>query len=155
LFWGDERAVPLTDPQSNYKMAMEAGLDTLFIPSIHIHPMKADQNIAQQADEYTQIVNHQLDYIMLGMGEDGHTASLFPDTEALKETSRWVVPNWVPTLNTWRMTLTFPALASTLCIFTVTGKNKAARLKEVLTPGCTLPAARVKAEWIVDADAGN
>jgi 6-phosphogluconolactonase len=93
------------------------------------------------------------------MGPDGHTASLFPGSQALDETQRWCVGNWSPYLQTWRMTLTFPVLnAGREVIFGVMGANKAAALREIRAGSSDLPAARVtgdQVEWIVDAAASQ
>ena len=99
------------------------------------------------------------DLIWLGMGPDGHTASLFPGTLALEEAERWVVGNWVPSMETWRMTLTFPVLnAGRRVIFAVTGADKADALRAIRAGGSGLPAEEVagrRVEWIVDAAAAG
>ena len=144
FFWGDERHVPPDDPQSNYRMAS----DTLFalapVPVQNIHRVKAEEPDAvlaaedyqQELNSFFELVPGQLprfDCILLGMGPDGHTASLFPGTEALHETKRLVVANWVEKLKTHRITMTAPVLnQAALIIFLVSGKEKAEVLKEVL-----------------------
>jgi 6-phosphogluconolactonase len=99
------------------------------------------------------------DLIWLGMGPDGHTASLFPGSEALDETERWVVGNWAPLPQAWRMTLTFPVLnAARAVIFAVEGANKADALRRIREGGSGLPAERVDGdhvEWIIDAAAAG
>jgi 6-phosphogluconolactonase len=100
------------------------------------------------------------DMIWLGMGEDGHTASLFPGTAALEETSRWVVPNWVASMDAWRLTLTFPVLnAAREVNFVVTGEEKAPALQAVRSGSeAAAPAARVDAAqtiWLVDRAAAG
>ncbi len=117
LFWSDERSVPPSHPDSNYKMAMEAGFGHMPIPSHHIHRMKAEDHIEKHALEYEQLINQILgqspfDLIMLGMGEDGHTASLFPHTAALHSTHQ-IAANYIPEKKTWRMTMTFSCLHRT------------------------------------------
>src|SRR6185369_8606463 len=115
LFWSDERSVPPTSPDSNYHMAMKAGFEKmLFVPE-HIHRMVAETDIEKHALQYEKKIlktlqGQSFDLIMLGMGEDGHTASLFPETEALKAKGRLVVANHVPQKETWRMTLTFDCI---------------------------------------------
>ena len=97
------------------------------------------------------------DFMWLGMGPDGHTASLFPDSKALDETERWVVANWWPHMETWRMTLTFPVLlAARLTIMEVMGANKAEAVRRVRDGDTDLPASRIAGdhvEWIIDAAA--
>jgi 6-phosphogluconolactonase len=141
IFWGDERCVPPDDPQSNYHMAREAMLAQLPIPAEHIHRMEAERpDLDAAARDYQNVLARivpgeppALDLVLLGMGTDGHTASLFPHTDALRETARWVVPNHVPQLNTNRLTLTRPILnRAREVLFLVAGAEKAERLGEVL-----------------------
>jgi len=138
LFWGDERSVPPEDEESNYKMALEAGLGNMPIPKSQILRMKAEESIEENALEYEKqlqkILNGRpLDLVILGMGEDGHTASLFPQTEALNAQDRLAVANFVPQKNTWRMTLTYEAIngAKNIAIY-VLGAGKKHTLVEVL-----------------------
>lgn len=161
LFWSDERTVPPDHPDSNYAMAMAAGLGKMPIPKNQIHRMQAESDLEQHAELYEKTIRDVLqgrpfDMIMLGMGDDGHTASLFPNTEGLKETKRLVIPNHVPQKNTWRMTMTFPLINSALCtVFYVIGANKKEMLSRVLKSGEELPSGRVgtnehPAHWIAD-----
>lgn len=167
LFWSDERSVGPNHEESNYNMAMKAGFDSLAIPKDHIFRMKAETDIDKHALEYEHLIkdhveNNSFDLIMLGMGEDGHTASLFPHTQALKEHSRLVVSNFIPEKNTWRMTMTFPCInkAKTIAIY-VLGSSKANRVKEILSSQQTsYPVALVgtkthKALWIMDSKASH
>jgi len=146
IFWGDERCVPPDHPESNYRMAREAMLAQLPIPDEHIHRLeaeRADHNGA--ARDYEATIGRvfgvsagseppAFDVILLGMGPDGHTASLFPHTKALEETTRWVVANFVPKLDTERLTLTRPILnRAREVLFLVAGADKAEPLAEVLT----------------------
>jgi 6-phosphogluconolactonase len=149
LFWSDERSVSPTDPESNYHMAMQAGLAKMPIPHNQIHRMCAEVEIEKNAELYEKTIEAVLqkrpfDMIMLGMGEDGHTASLFPSTEGLKETKRLVVANFIPQKNTWRMTLTYPCInAAHITVFYVLGASKKEMLTKVLQPGTELPSQRV------------
>ncbi|MES2121923.1 MAG: 6-phosphogluconolactonase [Chlamydiota bacterium] len=135
LFWSDERAVAPTDPDSNFHMAMEAGLKNMPIPQEHIHRMVAESHIEENALAYenTILKNRPFDLVMLGMGDDGHTASLFPHTEGLKVKDRLVIANYIPEKNTWRMTFTFPCInnASHIAVY-ILGAGKKQILKQVL-----------------------
>ena len=169
LFWGDERSVAPDSPESNYKMAMESGFKTLPIPPSQIHRMKAEEAIEENALAYDQILrtilnNGLLDLVILGMGEDGHTASLFPQTEALKARDRLAVANFIPQKSTWRMTLTYEAInnAQNIVIY-VLGANKKHTLHEVLQskpqfdryPIQKIGTKEHKALWIVDEAAAS
>lgn len=165
LFWGDERAVPADHPDSNYRMAMESGFKNVPIPPEQIFRMKA---LEKQASEYEELIHrhlgkHGFDLVMLGLGEDGHTASLFPHTEALLVENKWVVSNLVPQLKTHRMTLTFPCInQSHQAAFYVIGANKQEMVSQVLNAAILSPwpASRIgtpqnKALWILDQAAGS
>lgn len=169
IFWSDERSVPPNHPDSNYHMAMQAGLSILPIHNKHIFRMVAEQDIKAGAAQYEELISDMIpagtfDLVMLGMGEDGHTASLFPKTHALHSNDRYVVANYIPQKNTWRMTLTYQCinLARHIVIYVI-GKSKAAMLKFVLTAPYhpdELPIQRIgtavhKALWIIDKDAAN
>lgn len=170
-FWGDDRSVPPDDPESNFGVAREMLLSQLpGIEDARVHRMPADAADREAAarayaGELEQVFHPphgevpSFDLIWLGMGPDGHTASLFPGSEALDIDDRWVVPNWVPSLETWRMTFTYPVLnAARSVLFVVTGGDKADALRQVRGGGSELPAARVDAErveWLVDAAAAG
>ena len=135
VLFGDERHVGPNDEQSNYRTAREALLDRVPIPPDRVHRMRGELEDAEASSAAYESILHGLfpdahaprfDLLLLGIGEDGHTASLFPGTEALEESSRWVAANHVPKLDGWRITLTFPALcaAREIC-FVITGENKA------------------------------
>jgi 6-phosphogluconolactonase len=158
IFFGDERAVGPEHPDSNYRMAAEAWLAAGPIPPEAIHRMEGEAaDLDAAARRYEALVRHEVpagedgwprfDLILLGLGEDGHTASLFPGTRALDETARAVVANDVPRLGTSRLTLTFPVLNAAREIwFLVTGETKAARVAQALgyaPADPPLPAARV------------
>ncbi len=144
IFWGDERCVPPTDAESNYRMAREALLFHVPVSSHQVYRMPgeaADPNAGAALYEMAlrrafALAPGQLprfDLILLGMGPDGHTASLFPHTAALSVTNRLVVANRVDKLNTTRLTLTYPALnAAALIVFLVAGADKADALAAVL-----------------------
>jgi 6-phosphogluconolactonase len=141
IFFGDERTVPPDHAESNYRMASEALLSRVPIPSENIHRIEGRGDAAANASAYESVMRGffgdvewpRFDLIFLGMGDDGHTASLFPGTAALKESRAWVTPNWVEKFSTWRITLTAPAINTARnVIFLVTGASKAERLREVL-----------------------
>ena len=148
LFWGDERAVPPDHPESNYAMVRRELLLRVPIPAGNVHRMKAEDPIlGKAAHEYETILRRCLpidnrgfpifDLILLGLGGDGHVASLFPESAFLRETSHWVSTPMVAKLGMRRMSLTLPVLeAARRILFLVTGAGKAAILKKVLSePG--------------------
>lgn len=169
LFWSDERVVPADHPDSNYHMAMTAGWDRLGIPPEHIFRMKTEGDVQWNANEYENVIRAQvaggsLDFIMLGMGADGHTASLFPETHGLNADERLAVANFIPQLKIWRITLTFPCIntAKFTALYAL-GPDKAETVAAVLTRAYDpvhLPAQRVgtpthKALWVLDEDAAR
>jgi 6-phosphogluconolactonase len=170
FFFGDERAVPSRHPESNYNTARLALLD--YLPGVRsgqVHRMIGEAaDLGAAARAYEAIIARTLDdeagpprfdLVWLGMGPDGHTASLFPGTAALDETERWVVPNWVPSKEAWRLTLTFPILnAAREVNFVVTGTDKTQPLASVRSGSVELPSARIEAErtvWFVDQAAAG
>ena len=175
FFWGDERHVPPEDADSNYRMAKEALLSKVPIAPGNVFPVPAEmQDAAAAADAYEQTVRKffglapgefpRFDLILLGMGPDGHTASLFPETAALQEKSRLVVANWVEKLKASRITFTLPVLNAARCVaFLVSGEDKAAVLHEVLegsAPPEKYPSKLVKPTngkliWFVDRAAAS
>jgi len=138
LFWSDERAVPPDHADSNYHMAMLAGLSKMPIPKEQIHRMDAEGKIEENALDYEQKIavvlkGRPFDLIMLGMGEDGHTASLFPNTQGLHIENRLVIANFIPEKKTWRMTMTFSCINNALnTAIYVLGSPKKETLAEVL-----------------------
>lgn len=178
-FWGDERQVAPDHPESNYRMAWEALLSPTQVSSDHIHRMPADAaDIGRAGLEYERLIQERVppgpsgipafDLVLLGVGPDGHTASLFPDTPALDESQRLVVANFVPRLAAWRLTMTFPLLmAAREILFLVTGAAKAEIMARILAsppgPGADgkpCPAARFReantsVSWVLDADAAR
>ena len=168
LFWSDERSVEPDHPDSNYHMAMTAGLNKLPLSPQNIFRMKAENEIEKHAAEYEEIIQNKLgddlfDLVMLGLGEDGHTASLFPNTKALKETRHLVAANHILEKNTWRMTFTFPCINQSRCsaIYAL-GKGKADIVKQVLKaklpspwPASFVGTKERKAIWILDNSASQ
>ena len=172
LFFGDERCVPPEHPDSNYAMAYEALISRAPIPAKNVHRIIGEGNPNENALAYENQLRTffagltwpRFDLVLLGMGEDGHTASLFPDSAALKEMSRWVAPTRNEQSGQERITLTLPVLNHARRIMVlVTGKKKAQRLKEVLRPQPGSEQLPVQAitpingmlEWLVDADAAS
>jgi 6-phosphogluconolactonase len=174
VFWMDERAVPLEHPDNNAFVAKDALLNHVPLPITQIFRIQSQRPPEQAADDYEAALKKfftgrlgmnipRFDLIILGIGEDGHIASLYPGTPALAETERWAVANPVPQLDMWRITLTFPVIsAAATVIFYVLGEHKASIVKRVLTPppdeSQALPAQRVRAaniHWILDKAAAS
>jgi 6-phosphogluconolactonase len=140
IFWGDERCVPLDDPRSNARMARQAWLDHVPIPETQIHPLNCAQAPAAAAQQYEAQLRkfftgqpHRLDLVLLGLGENGHTASLFPGTSVLQEKSRWAAEVYVAEQDLYRVTLTAPLINQAAVVaFLVAGDSKAGVLREVL-----------------------
>ena len=168
IYFGDERYVPHTSVDSNYKMAKQAWLDRVPIPQQQIHPVPTHcTQIAKCVEEYTSVLNAIpkvngipcFDLILLGMGDDGHTASLFPDTPILQETQKWLASVYVAKLDSQRISFTYPLINNAKeIIVLVTGANKAAMLKRVFyEPAANLPIQHIKPRngvtWFVDAAA--
>lgn len=172
LFWGDERCVPPDHAESNYRMARESLLSKIAIPEKNIHRIAGEKEPKVAAAEY----EHELirffhlaagglprfDLILLGVGEDGHTASLFPGGAALDDTEPLVASVYVERLKAQRITLTLPALnAGAQVFFLVAGQSKAAIVKELLeadSASAKLPAQRVRPvrgalTWFIARDA--
>ncbi len=171
FFWGDERAVPPDDAESNFGVAYQMLIAHLpGARNDRIHRMAAEApDLNAAALTYESEIRlafdargddpPPFDLVWLGMGSDGHTASLFPGSDALEETQRWVVGNWAPAHEAWRMTMTYPLLdAARQILFVVTGGDKAPVLQRIRAGDDTLPAARVRAErieWLVDEAAAG
>jgi 6-phosphogluconolactonase len=163
LYWSDERAVPPDHADSNFHMAMEAGFKHLPIPADQIHRMKAETNPEYNAKEYAELIEKELaphffDLVMLGIGEDGHTASLFPHSELLGVSEKLVASAPIPEKNNWRMTLTFSCInqSSSIAIYAL-GASKQAIVPLVLNaairssfPASAIGAVDHKALWILD-----
>jgi len=175
FFWGDERHVPPQDADSNYRMAQESLLSKVPVPAGNIFRIPAENpDAAAAAEGYEQTVRKffetgpgeipRFDVILLGMGPDGHTASLFPETPALQEKTRLVVANWIEKLKTYRITFTLPVLNAAACVFfLVSGTDKATVLREVLegsAAGEKYPSKLVRPKegkliWFVDQAAAS
>jgi 6-phosphogluconolactonase len=163
--FGDERCVPPDDPQSNFRMARENLFVPAAVPEKSIMRMRGEIDPQIAAQEYEQQLDaiaaergepiYQHDLILLGLGDDGHTASLFPGTAALEETGRRVVANFVPKLSAWRLTFTFPLINRARHILFLVGASKSSQLIErVLEGDQQFPAARVnpsagEVRWII------
>src|SRR6266705_2441179 len=156
ITFGDERCVPSDDVQSNFRMARETLFGPAAVPEKSIMRMRGEIDPQIAAEEYEDHLDllakqrgehiYQHDLILLGLGDDGHTASLFPDTVGLEETTRRVIANFVPKFNSWRLTLTFPLInhARQIC-FLVNATKNADLIDRVLRGDPQLPASRVEA----------
>jgi 6-phosphogluconolactonase len=168
VFWSDERHVPPENPESNYRMAYEAMLSKVPVPAENIHRVMAESPDAGDAaseyertmiDVFSLSLGHfpRFDLILLGMGPDGHIASLFPESAGLTERKKLVIANWVEKFKTERITFTFPVLNNAACtLFLTSGTDKATMLKDVLEnhPDPPYPAQLVQPNgrllWMVD-----
>jgi 6-phosphogluconolactonase len=175
FFWSDERHVPPDHAESNYKLAYDSMLSPLGIREANIHRIKGElEDASETAHEYEAEILRgfpvsegqlpKFDLIFLGMGSDGHTASLFPGTKALQEEKRLVVSNWVGKFYTDRITMTAPLLNNAACVvFLVSGQDKALPLKAVLEGRYEpqqLPAQLIRPEsgkliWLLDSAAAS
>jgi len=167
LYWGDERMVPPDHADSNYRMTKEALLDHIAIPEENIFRIKGELPPEKAAEDYERKLAQSFnsnppvfDLILLGLGEDGHTASLFPDTEILNERRRTAAAVFVPKLDTWRVSLTFPVLNQAKeVLFLVAGESKADMVKQILEDpksDFSRPASMVspvdgKLTWFLDS----
>jgi len=170
FFFGDERHVPPDHPDSNYRMANEAMLSKVPVPSENVFRIRSEQDAEKAALEYEQTLQKffhlranefpRFDLVLLGLGPDGHMASLFPGTSGLNETRRLAIANWVEKFKSYRITMTLPVLNHAACVmFLVSGADKAGILREVLEDqDADLPSQRVHPEngrlvWLVDRGA--
>jgi 6-phosphogluconolactonase len=171
IFWGDERCVPLDDPRSNARMAREAWLDHVPIPPNQIHALDCAPAPAAAARDYEARLREffagqppRLDLVLLGLGENGHTASLFPATPVLEEKGRWVAEVYLPQPEVHRVTLTAPFINQAAVVaFLVAGRSKAGVLRKVRhgprDPG-RLPAQLIRPQngdllWLADREAAG
>ena len=165
ITFGDERCVPPDDPESNFRMARETLLVPAAVPETSIMRMRGEIDPQIAAQEYEDQLDrmaaqrrepiYRHDLILLGLGDDGHAASLFPETTALEESVRRVVANFVPKLDAWRLTFTLPLINQARCIcFLVDGTKKAGIIERVLEGDPQFPASRVnpsagELRWII------
>ena len=172
IFFGDERSVPGNHPDSNYRAAYESLISRVPIPVEHVYAIEGSGDPAENAQLYEKELRSAFpdsvwpgfDLVLLGLGKDGHTASLFPETEALREDKAWVVANWVKGMQTWRITLTAPSICAAHEVqFMVTGPDKAPAVEaiikgepdperypaQLITPKSGLPT------WLLDAEAAS
>jgi 6-phosphogluconolactonase len=170
VYWGDERFVPYDDPSSNYRMARETLLDAVPVDPAKVHPIPTDGDPQSGAGRYEETLRQTygepvlgarplFDLVLLGLGEDGHTASLFPGSTLLNERERWVAAALDEAAEP-RITLTFPPLESSRAIlFLVTGETKAPAVQRVLAGDGAMPAARLQARgeaiWLLDSAAAS
>jgi 6-phosphogluconolactonase len=174
FFWGDERHVPPDHEDSNYRMAHEAMFSKVTVPAAHIYRIAAEKEAQQAADEYEatlraafQLTGDALprfDLVLLGMGPDGHTASLFPGTAAVHESKRLVAAPWVEKFHTFRITLTPPVLCHAAhVVFAAGGADKTETLQQVLQgpyqpdlyPSQVVKPAQGTLLWLVDKAAAR
>ena len=164
VFFGDERCVPPEDTRSNYQMARAALCDHVPIPAANIHRMHGEETPEQAALQYesdlrTILAGHGLDLVLLGMGDNGHTASIFPGLAAVTETSRWAMAQYVEVMGMWRVTLT-PVVINKAghVAFLAAGAGKAEMLQRVLEgpfdpvvlPSQIIRPAHGELRWLVD-----
>jgi 6-phosphogluconolactonase len=167
VFWGDERCVPPEHPQSNYRMARDTLLAKVPVPEANVHRIRGEDDPKRSAAAYEALLRRVLagagfDLVLLGMGDNGHTASIFPGLPAVTEPTRWVLAQYVEVVSMWRITLTPPVInAADRVTFLVAGGDKADRLRQVLEGPLeteVLPAQAIKPSpgelrWLVDAAA--
>ncbi len=173
IFFGDERHVPQDNPDSNYRMVRETLISKVAIPEANVHRVRAELDAQAAAEDYEKQIRDVFkpqpgefpffDLVLLGMGDDGHTASLFPGTAALQETARFVVANHVEKMNTDRITLTLPVLNNAAnVVFLVCGAGKAQVMQDVFSannnsayPASSIHPTHGRLLWIVDRDAAS
>jgi len=171
LFWSDERCVAADHEQSNFRLANEALISRISIPAGNIHRVRGELPPEEAAEEYERVLKAhfgadgipRFDLILLGMGSDGHVASLFPGAETLTETKRLALPAFSAAAGNRRVTLTFPVLNNaSLLVFLVTGRTKAGIVTEILAKGKRdhYPAGAIDPQhgrivWLLDRDAAS
>ena len=171
LFFGDERAVPPTDGQSNFGMVNREFISHIEIPDRNVHRILGEIGPEEAARRYEKELKKafgeqgvRFDLILLGLGVDGHTASLFPGTQALAEDQRSVCSIYIPQLGSWRVSLTLPVINSARqIVFLVSGASKAAIVRKVIgakSPSKDLPATMVLPkegilQWMADMEAAS
>ena len=173
VYWSDERCVPVGDPRSNAGMTRRALLNHVPVPAAQVHPLYVGGSPQQAALDYEALLRRsasgglpRFDLVLLGLGADGHTASLFPGTAAVAERQRLVCELYLPEKNMFRLTLTVPLLNQVRqVVFLVVGDGKAAMLQQVLSDAVDsagqMPPARLirpvsgELDWLVDAAAAS
>ncbi len=171
LFWGDERTVSPDDLESNYRMVKQTLLDHIAIPERNVHRIRGETEPRQAASEYEKLLSShfkgdrpRFDFVLLGLGNDGHTASLFPGTEVIGENDQLVAAVYVPKFGTWRVSLTLPVLnAAYEIVFLASGRAKSDIVRRVMCsqkPNKELPATLVTphsgaVSWMLDSDAAS
>jgi 6-phosphogluconolactonase len=171
VFWGDERAVPFEDERNNAKMAYDTLLNEVPVPASQIHVMRTDIDPEQSAKEYESLLKNYFsissktfDLVLLGMGDDGHTLSLFPGTEIIHEQSAWVKSFYLAAQSMYRISLTAPVVNhASAVLFLATGSKKAGVLKEVLKgsynpdtyPSQIIQPTSGQLHWFVDEAAAS
>lgn len=168
LYFGDERNVPADDPQSNFRMVREILFDLLAIPDHQIHRWRTElgdpeATAAEYRDRLAELGSPpRFDLVLLGLGDDAHTASLFPNTDAVDKREISAISNWVPAIDATRFTITFPVInAASLVLFLVSGESKARAMQRVFdgsesvrdVPAIGVSPNAGRAIWIVDEDA--
>ncbi len=172
LYWGDERYVPHDDPRSNFHLLRDTLLDAVSVPAKNIHPMPTNRELPDDsAIEYESLLRRDLggewpsfDAVLLGIGADGHTASLFPGSPVLDERRRWVETAWTTGEAPVRLTLTLPVFnAAANVAFLASGEEKADALSRALAaradarrcPASAVRPAKGTLRWFVDEDAAS
>lgn len=177
VFWGDERCVPPDDPRSNYRMAQEALLDRVAVPPAQVHRIRGEDEPGRAAAAYEHVLRDLLgsegpegpprtglDLVLLGLGADGHAASLWPGQAAVREPVRWVVAAYVEAVAMWRITLTPVVINRAHHVsFVVSGAAKADRVREVLEgprvpdrlPAQALQPVSGRLTWLLDETAAS
>lgn len=177
--WGDERCVAPSHPDSNYRMACDTLLDHVSVPAANIHRIRGEDPPVRAAESYEVVLRkllptpagppssdpaNRIDFVLLGLGDNGHTASLFPESDALDEKARWMVAAHTNAMPPWRVTMTLPLLnAAAKLLFIVAGKGKARMLKRVLRgpprprelPAQLIAPISGRLCWLVDAEAAS
>jgi 6-phosphogluconolactonase len=172
IFWADERCVPPDHQDSNFRGAYDAMLGRLDMPEANLHRIRGEMSPEEGAAEYEKELKRyfgksglpMFDLVILGVGEDGHTASLFPGSSSLSERERWAVPVYAEHLRSWRVTLTLPVLnCASHILFLVSGWNKAGVVKDILGngengqkyPADLIQPAQGRVTWLMDKEASS